>query len=124
MIERYDFVDLIRRHSVTFEVLTYAEGSYVGGKYQNGSETVSEGSGAILPMTDRKIYQSGGTYTTQDRTLYMFTPLEGALKTLQVRYKGNVYNVEEAQDFSDYSEAYIYTLKWVEPVSGSGGESS
>lgn len=116
-MERYNFVDLIRRHSVAFEVLSYAEGEYVGGKYQNGAETVSERSGAILPMSDRKIYQSGGTYTTQDRTLYMSTPLEGALETLRVRYKGNVYSVESDQDFEDYSAAYIYDLKWVEQLS-------
>ena len=121
MVERYNFVDLIRRHSVTFELLTYSGGSYVGGKFQNGDETVSERSGAILPLTDRKIYQSGGTYTTKDRALYMSTPLEGALKTLRVRYKGNVYSVEDERDFEDYSEAYIYTLKWVEQLSKDSG---
>ena len=120
-MERYNFVDLIRRHSVPFEVITYTEGGYdARGKYQQGTETISNHFGAILPMTDSKIYESGGTYTTKDRTLYMSTPLPQPMKNLKVRYDGMTYKVESTQDFSDYSHAYIYTLKWIEPVSGGG----
>lgn len=133
MIERYDFTDLIRRHSVNFEVLTHTQGKYINGKYQKGTETVTQCRGAILPlqngnthraggMADGIIYQSGGTYTAKDRALYMISPLEGALKEIQVRYKGDVYSVESVQDFSDYSPTYIYVLKWVEPVSGGDAE--
>lgn len=118
-IERYDFTDLIRRHSVPFEVVAFTKGGYVGGKYQKGLQTVTEREGAILPMTDNKIYQSGGTYSTKDRMLYMSTPIDGAFDTLKIRYDGNMYGIESAQDFSEYSDAYIYTLKWVEPVNGS-----
>lgn len=129
MTERYNFVDLIKRHSVPFEVITHTEGGYVNGRYIKGTEIVNESLGAILPlqngnthraggMADGIIYQSGGTYTAKDRALYMISPLEGALKEIQVRYKGDVYSVESVQDFSDYSPAYIYVLKWVEPVSG------
>ena len=105
-MERYNFVDLIRRHSVPFEVLTYTEGGYdARGKYQQGTETISNHFGAILPMTDSKIYESGGTYTTKDRTLYMSTPLPQPMKNLKVRYDGMTYKVESTQDFSDYSHA-------------------
>lgn len=116
MTEFYDFTDLIERHSVPFEVLSYGDGSYVGGKWQSGSESVSEANGAILPLAERKIYHSGGTYTTQDRNLYMNSPIEGALKELKVRYQGNIYSVEEETDYPPYSGTYIYVLKWVSAV--------
>ena len=113
MVERYDFTDLIKRHSVPFELVSHSGGEYVGGVWQNGSETVSGRSGAIIPLSERKIYQSGGTYTSKDRHLYMTTPIESALKETQVRYKGNLYDIEEEKDYSDYSAAYIYVLRWV-----------
>ena len=113
MTERYDFRDLINRHSLLFELVSHSGGEYVGGVWQNGSESVSERSGAIIPLSERKIYQSGGTYTSKDRRLYMTTPIESALKETQVRYKGNVYDIEEDTDYSDYSAAYIYVLRWV-----------
>lgn len=113
MNEWYDFTDLINRHSLPFELVSHSGGSYVGGVWQNASETVSVRSGAIIPLAERKIYQSGGTYTTKDKHLYMTTPIESALKETQVRYKGNVYDIEEDKDYSDYSAAFIYVLRWV-----------
>lgn len=110
---RYDFRDLIRRHSVRFELVSHENGSYVDGRWQNASETISERSGAIIPLSERKIYRSGGAYTTKDRHLYMTTPIEEALQNTQVRYKGNVYSIEEERDHSDYSPAYAYVLRWV-----------
>lgn len=109
----YDFTDLIERHSFPFELVSHTGGAYVGGKWQSGLETISERIGAIIPLTERKIYQSGGTYSTKDRHLYMITPIEESLEGAQVRYKGNVYNIEEDRDFSDYSETYVYVLRWV-----------
>ena len=109
----YDFRDLIKRHSVTFELISHSAGKYVGGKWQSGSESISERSGAIIPLSERKIYQSGGTYTSKDRNLYMITPIEGALKECQVRYKGVIYNIEEEKNFSEYSADYVYVLRWV-----------
>lgn len=109
----YNFTDLIRRHSVAFELVSKSGGSYVGGKWQSGSETVSGRSGAIVPMSEYKVYQSGGTYTTKDCNLYMTTPILEPLKEAQVRYKGNLYNIEQSKDYSDYSADYVYLLRWV-----------
>lgn len=128
MIERYDFTDLIRRHSVSFEVLTYTQGEYINGKYRKGAETVTQCRGAILPtskytsMNDSKAYGPGGTYSEKDRILYMTVPLDGALKETKVRYNGDIYSVETAQIFAEYSPTFIYVMKWVEPFTLSGGD--
>lgn len=113
----YNFVDLIRRHSVPFELVSNSGGSYIDGKWKNGLQTISARFGAIIPLPERKIYSSGGTYTSKDRNLFMSTPITSPLKETQVRYKGDLFNIEEETDYSDYSAAFIYVLRWVSAVS-------
>lgn len=108
----YNFKRLIKKYSVTF-CLHKTQGEYVSGKWEQGGEIVKGMQGAIVPMSNRKIYGSGGTYTEQDRELYVSTPLEAPLSDLKVVYKGNVYAVEEGRNFEDYADAAVYTLKWV-----------
>jgi len=108
----YNFTRLIRKYSVTF-CLHRIQGAYVGGKWEKGGETVQEMRGAIVPMGDRKIYSSGGTYTSKDRELYLMRPLEAPLSDLRVVYKGNTYTVEVGRIYEDYADVAVYTLKWV-----------
>lgn len=109
----YNFYCLIEQHSVTFTFRQPQEGHYDAGKWVAGEPIERELRGAIIPMSERKIYSSGGTYTTKDRQLYLLKPLEGALKGAEVVYKQNVYSVEESTDYSDYADVAVYTLRWV-----------
>lgn len=114
-MKRYNFKRLIDKYSVTF-CLHRSQGKYVGGKWEQGGTRVSEAKGAIVPISDRKIYDSGGTYTAQDRELYVTTPLEQPLSDLKVFYKGNAYSVEAGRDYQDYADAAVYTLRWQSKV--------
>lgn len=113
MAKLYDFKRLITKYSVNFTLVTLSEGGFVNGKYVEGAATETALSGAIVPMADGKIYQSGGTYTVKDRQLYMKTKIEQSLTNAKVRYKGNEYSIEQETDYDDYADAYIYALKWV-----------
>lgn len=113
MAKLYNFVRLINKYSVDFEFVAVAKGNYISGKYVEGEETVTACRGAIVPMAERKIYQSGGTYTQKDRDLYMHTPLPDDFQTGKVRYKGNEYSIEQETNYEDYADAYVYNLKWV-----------
>lgn len=108
----YNFKRLIRKYSVTFSLQRAQKGSYVAGKWVEGENTTVEMRGAIVPMSDKKIYDSGGTYTQKDRELYLTTPLEPPFSDLKVVYKGNTYAVEEGRNFEDYADAAVYNLKW------------
>lgn len=108
----YNFSRLIHKYSVVF-CLHRTQGGYVAGKWEEGGETVKEMRGAIVPISERKIYDSGGTYTTQDRELYLTEPLKGPLSEYQVLYKGNTYAVEEQRNFEDYADVAVYALKYV-----------
>lgn len=108
----YNFTRLISKYSVAF-CLHRTKGGYVGGKWEAGSEIVSQMRGAIVPLSDRKVYGSGGTYTTQDRELYLTTPLQAPLSEYRVVYNGNYYAVEEGRNYEDYADVAVYILKWV-----------
>lgn len=112
-MKMYNFAGLITKYGVNFEIKRTKGGEYIGGRWQEGETETKAGFGAIIPLAERKIYQSGGSYTAKDRQLYMFEPLEGALKNIKVCYKGNIYSVEQETDYSDYSDVFVYLLKYV-----------
>lgn len=113
----YNFERLIKKYSGDFTLVSTAKGEYIGGKYVEGEKTETGCKGAFVPMSERKIYQSGGTYTSKDYTLYMTEPIPKAFETVKAIYKGNEYNIEQATDYEDYADAYIYNAKWVSAVS-------
>lgn len=111
----YDFTRLINKYSVPF-CFHRTQGSFVGGKWEQGGESVKQMIGAIVPLSDKKIYGSGGTYTSKDRELYLSEPLKNDLAECSVVYNGNRYAVEEGRNFNDYADAAVYTLRWVSKV--------
>lgn len=114
MSKLYDFTRLVNKYSKSFEVVYQQDGgSYVGGKYVSAGTVTEAATGAIIPMSERKIYGSGGTYTAKDRQLIMLEPVKGPLKGVKVRYKGCEYSVEQETDHTDYSDVNVYWLKWV-----------
>lgn len=113
----YNFDRLIDKYSVDFMLITASEGGYVSGRYVEGERTETAYRGAIFPISDGKVYQSGGTYTTKDRQLIMRTPIEKPLTNAKVVFKGNEYSIERSKDFGDYANVYNYDMKWVSAVS-------
>ena len=107
----YNFKRLIEKYSVTFSLIREAGGKYVGGKYVKGEAVTEEMRGAIVPMSDSKVYGSGGTYTTKDRELYLTKPLTGSLSEYRVSHKGELYAVESGRNYEDYADVSVYVLK-------------
>lgn len=114
-MQYFDFNRLITKYSAPFTLKTPSEGSYVSGHYVEGGETEETRTGAIIALSETKVYQSGGYLTTQDRHLYSLTPIEGALEGCKVVFDGNTYSVEEdAQNGNErFTGVYSYVLKWV-----------
>lgn len=109
----YNFSRLVRKYSNPFTLTVNGEGTYVDGRYQEGKPTEYAKTGAILPLSQRKIYQSGGTLTSADRQLYMLERIEEALKGSKVTYQGKTYFIEEDADYTDFSDVSVYVLRWV-----------
>lgn len=111
-MKRYNFKRLIQKYSVPFTLCRTQKGGYVSGKWEPGEETTEEMCGAIVPISERKLYDLGGTYTEQDRELYLQKPLEAPLSEFRVIYKGNTYAVESGRNYEEYADAVVYMLKF------------
>lgn len=110
-MQYFNFKRLIDKYSSEYVYRT-EEGSYVGGKWQNGTSKDVKKTGAILSFSMKKIYQSGGYLTQQDRALYSYEPLDLKGKVL---FEGNEYNIEEDsyKGNEKFTGFYVYVLKWV-----------
>ena len=115
MKQLFNFKRLIKKYGVSCELLSEsASGSYVGGEWVPGVAAESQMiDGAVIPMSTKKIYQSGGTYTEQDREFITDTEIQLEPERYIV-YKGARYKVQENTDYSDYAGFYAYNLKRVE----------
>lgn len=109
----YNFARLITKYSVPFHFIVTSEGHYDSGKWVPGEPILQEETGAIIPMPESKIRQSGGVYTAKDRQLIMLRPIPLALQSAKVCYKGNLYSIESETSYEDYADVAVYTLKWV-----------
>lgn len=111
----YNFSRLIKKYSVDCHLLSEpSSGSYIGGEWvPDGVPLPQDITGAVIPMTDRKIYQSGGTYTEQDREFITLVgiPLE---PTHYIVHGGTKYKVQGNTDYSDYAGFHAYNLKRVD----------
>lgn len=110
-MQLYNFNRLITKYSTEFTLITPSEGAYDGGVYVYGEPKTNVLTGAIIPLSQRKVYQLGGNYTTQDKELYMLKRIDRALLGGKVFYKGDTYSIEEETDYSDFSDIYHYMLR-------------
>lgn len=108
----YNFKRLIEKYATSFQLIRESGGKYVGGKWEAGEKMTEERRGAIIPMSDAKIYGSGGTYTTKDRELFLTKPLSEPLSEYRVIHKGDEYAIESGKNFEDFADVAVYTLKY------------
>lgn len=115
----YMFADLVNKYSVPCRLITAAPGQYVAGEYIVGSEIVKDVQAAIISMTNRTIYESGGKLTSADRQMYILKandPIDlDDDQTWYLEHMGKVYKIEEASLYAeDYADFNNYTLRRVE----------
>lgn len=110
----FDFSGLIRDFSNSFEVITHTAGGYdEAGDWQDGQETRTEKTGAIIAYKESKVFRSDGKITAQDRRLFMLEPLPAALMGAEVVYKGDKYMIESEHENAEFTGVYSYFLRYV-----------
>lgn len=110
-MQYFDFTDLIEKYITEFKAILSSEGSYDStGTYQY-TKTEKTLTGAIIGISDSKIYRSNGTLTDKDKYLFMFEPIP--LNDTEIIYKNNRYRVEEQVKNAEFTGVYQYTLKYV-----------
>ncbi len=113
----YNFTRLISKYKTTFDIVSENDGHYDnGGEWLTDEGKAITKQGAIVPLSEKKLYQLGGTYTAQDRELYMFEKLPDALLNCYAVYRGNRYKIEQETDYGEYADVYVYVLRRVSAV--------
>lgn len=110
----FHFTRLIQKYGSSLTVEIKKE-SYIDdlGDYVHGEPIIQEIFGAVLSVSERRIYQSDGAITTKDRQLFLTKPLESDLFGAKALYKGNHYSIEEDTENGDFTGVYPYLLKFV-----------
>lgn len=112
----FNFNRLINKYSSKFEVITKTAGYYDDyGDFQQEVNETKILTGAIIGFSESKLYRETGTLKAQDKHLYTLSPITNILDGTQIRYNGNIYNIEEekSKDNAKFTGCYSYVLKWV-----------
>lgn len=108
----YSFERLIRKYFTTINIEFEKPGHYDDetGEYISGEEGTKDMQAAVIPMSERQLYQSGGRYTDSDKNIYTLEPLQPKTK---IKYKEITYSVEQSSNYTEYGDFFHYVLKAV-----------
>lgn len=111
-MKKYRMNRLIRRYEVPLQLITEEPGGYDpnSGKYRKSQPVTVPFRGAVVPMPERLVYESGGRYTKEDRVLYSTWGLPEKSKVV---HQGQVFSVEEKTDYTDYADFFQYVIRRV-----------
>lgn len=110
----FDFSSLIADYTSTFTVITHGEGGYdASGDWQDGAETRTEMTGAIIAFKESKVFRSDGKITAKDKRLFMETQLPDALIGAEVEHDGQKYMIESELENAEFTGVWSYMLRWV-----------
>lgn len=113
-MQYYNFQRLIKKYSTNFTASIKSAGHYdEKGDYIDGDTVEKVLSGAIISMSENKIYRSSGLLTSNDKQLFMLQPLDRALLGATIIYKGRNYKVEQETENAEFTGVYSYVLKYV-----------
>lgn len=83
------------------------------GDYVKPEPTENKMTGAILSLKEDKIYRSEGQLTSEDRQLFMTSPLPAGSIGSTVVFNGNKYKVQQVIENSEFTGVWGYLLKFV-----------
>ncbi|AFC32139.1 hypothetical protein PM3016_5439 [Paenibacillus mucilaginosus 3016] len=112
----FDFAEVFGEWGKKFHRFPKGGGYYDyanGGKWVPGYGAPVEMEGIIVPMSFEELQlETGGTYTRDDRKIYVRLPAELAIDD-RIMHKGLEYRVLEAKPYDEYSDHRIYIAKRV-----------
>ena len=110
----FDFSGLIHDYENPFTVITHTEGDYDdSGTWQDGKETRTTLTGAIIAFKESKVFRSEGKITVKDKRLFMREALPQALMGAEVIFRGQKYMIESELENAEFTGVYSYFLRWV-----------
>lgn len=112
-MKRDKFKRLIKKYEISIQLRYEEKGNYVDGEYISGAITFEHKKIAMFPLSQQKIYDLGGSYTTED--FQAITLEEISLeKSPHVYYKEKLYKLEPDGSYDNYADVYNYIMKRVD----------
>lgn len=115
----YNFAKLIKKYSAACQLVTIAEGSWHAGSWREGEKTETPINGAVVPIAEKRIQNSGGFYQQGDCDFITLTPVEITSNTYLV-YKGKTYKLMDSTDYSEYADFNTYVARRVSSFDTAG----
>lgn len=110
MVNKMIFADLIDDYAVPFQYIS-GGGKYVDGEWISDADIGVTKYGAIIPFSNKEIFNSGGKYTSSDRQLAIAEKLELGAKVVD---GSETYTITSEDPYADhYADTNIYHLKAV-----------
>ena len=108
----YNFSRLIKKYSVECQLVNVTEGNWKAGTWQAGDTTKTEIKGAIVPITEKRIQNSGGSYKQGDCEFITTELIEINSNTYLV-CNDKKYKLQDSTDYSNYADFNIYIARRV-----------
>ena len=113
----YHLQRLVKKYTVCCKLENTKEGEWVAGEWVEGKTTTTDIAGAIVPISEKRINNSGGDYKQGDCEFITTNPLELNSDTY-ILYKNKRYKLEDSTDYSDYADFYTYIARRVSAFDG------
>ena len=108
----YKFARLIKKYFVDCQLVTFGEGSWKAGEWQEGEQSTMDIKGAVVPISEKRIQNSGGSYKQGDCEFITTELIEITSNTYLVD-KGKKYKLQDSTDYSDYADFNVYVARRV-----------
>ncbi len=112
MPQIFQFKGLIDQFSLDFllEVVSAGKRDDIG-EWKDGERGWESHRGALVPLGERQIAQSGGTLTEADRTLYFAG--ERLKEGTRIAHENKLYSIVRVNPYDNYADFNSYTVKYV-----------
>ena len=115
----YRFERLIKKYGVSCQLVDFPEGKWVAGVWQAAEPETTDIAGAIVPINEKRIQNSGGSYKQGDCELITLQPLVIHSNTYVI-HNDKKYKLEDSTDYSDYADFNVYTARRVSAFDTTG----
>lgn len=119
----YNFARLIKKYAVDCQLVTFEDGRWIAGEWEQGEKSETDIKGAVVPITEKRIQNSGGTYKQGDCEFITTQPIMITGNTYLVVH-GKKYKLEDSTDYSDYADFNTYVARRVSAFDTTGGSNT
>ena len=118
-MKKYNFERLINKYAVTCQLVTMEEGHWEAGEWQEGNQTISTIRGAVIPISQKRMQSSGGSYQLGDCEFITTRDIPLSSDTFLI-YKEKKYKLTDTIDYSEYADFKTYLGKGVSAFDTAG----